>query len=36
MKKINIEQNERERILSLHESLKNKTILNEQELNVSQ
>jgi hypothetical protein len=30
MKKFQIEQNEKERILSLHESLKNKTILSEQ------
>ena len=34
MKKFNIEQTEKDRILSLHESVKNKTILNEQELKV--
>ena len=30
MKKFNIEQTEKDRILSLHESVKNKTLLNEQ------
>lgn len=34
MKKFNIEQTEKDRILSLHESVKNKTLLNEQDVKV--